>query len=196
MTNTWATLNWAIARAGGFTALLLLTLAVVAGLAMSIQWQSASRWPRLVNNELHNFLTLFATIFVSIHVLSVWIDPFTHFNWYEVFIPFMSSYRPFWTALGIISLYLGLAIGITTLLRPRIGYRWWRRLHIFTLLIYALVVLHGITSGSDTQTWWGVTIYAASLLAVCPFVAIRVLKQLRTPQKKRPVQSLATSRRR
>jgi predicted ferric reductase len=184
MDTTWSTLDWTIARAGGFTALLLLTLAVAAGLAMSIQWQSPVKWPRLINNELHNFLTLLSTVFVALHVLTIWIDPFTHFNWYEVFIPFTTSYRPIWTAFGIIALYLGIAIGITTLLRPQIGYRWWRRLHVFTLLIYGIVIIHGITSGSDTTTWWGVALYVICILLVCPFLVMRVFKFVRPQNKK------------
>lgn len=186
MDTTWSTLDWTMARAGGFTALLLATLAVAAGLALSIQWQSPGKWPRLINNELHNFLTLVSTLFVSLHVLTIWIDPFTHFNWYEIFIPFTTSYRPIWTALGIIALYLGIAIGITTLLRPRIGYRTWRRLHVFTLLIYTLVILHGITSGSDTTTWWGAALYACCILLVGPLLALRLFK-LVLPRSKKPL---------
>jgi len=44
---------------------------------------------------------------------------------------------------------------ISTWLRPRIAYTWWRRLHVLTLAIYALVTIHGIGTGSDTRTWWG-----------------------------------------
>jgi predicted ferric reductase len=154
----WSTVTWTIARAGGLTALLLLTLAVAAGLAMSLRWQSAHKWPRLINNELHNFLTLLATIFVVVHVVAVWLDPYTKFGWNDILIPFISSYRPIYVALGIIGVYLGIAIGISTLLRKYIGYTMWRRLHVFTLLIYALAVIHGIFSGSDTTSWWGISI--------------------------------------
>ena len=125
-----------------------------------------SRWPRLLNSELHNFLTLLSTVFIVIHVLAVWIDPFTKFGWSEIFIPFASHYRTVWMALGIVGLYLGIAIGISTWLRPRIGYTWWRRLHVLTLVGYVLVTIHGIGTGSDTQTWWGLGIYAVSLVLV------------------------------
>lgn len=184
MNNAWSSFDWTIARAGGFTALLLLTLAVASGLAMSVQWQSSSKWPRIINNALHNFLTLMSTIFVGLHILTLWIDPFTHFNWYEMFIPLTSSYRPLWTAFGIIGLYLGIAIGISTLLRSRIGYRWWRRLHVFTILIYTLVIIHGITSGSDTTTWWGYGIYTLCILTVCPFLVLRLIKLARPPRQR------------
>src|SRR2546421_12820377 len=162
----WQTVTWDVARAGGFTAYVLLTLAVVVGLMLSAQLQSPSRWPRLLNSELHNFLSLLSTIFLVVHVLAVWVDPFTHFGWNEVFVPFASHYRPEWMALGIVALYLGIAIGISTWLRPRIGYIWWRRLHVLTIGIYALATIHGIGTGSDTQTWWGLGIYLVSIILV------------------------------
>src|SRR5437588_7260144 len=138
MSTIWQTITWDVARAGGFTTYILLTLAVAVGLALSMQLQSSSRWPRLLNSELHNFLALLGTIFLVVHVLAVWVDPFTKFGWNEIFIPFVSTYRTFWMALGIVALYLGIAIGISTWLRPRIGYTWWRKLHFLTFAVYVL----------------------------------------------------------
>ena len=166
MNTIWETVTWDVARAGGFTAYILLTLAVVVGLALSTQLQSPSRWPRLINSELHNFLTLLSTIFLVVHVLAVIVDPFTHFGWNEILIPLASHYRPEWMALGIVGLYLGIAIGISTLLRKRIGYKWWRRLHVLTLGIFVLATIHGLGTGSDTQTWWALGIYLVSLALV------------------------------
>lgn len=162
----WQTVTWDVARAGGFTAYILLTLSVIAGLALSTQLQSPRRWPRLIDNELHNFLSLLGTVFLGVHILAVWIDPFTHFGWYEVFVPFLSTYRTVWMALGIVALYLGIAIGISTLLRPRIGYKVWRSLHVLTLGIFLLATIHGIFTGSDTKTWWGAGIYGVSVMLV------------------------------
>lgn len=188
MDNAWSTLDWAIARAGGFTAFALLALAVTEGLALSLKWQSQVKWPRLINNELHNFLTLLSTVFVGIHVLTIWIDPFTHFAWYEVFVPFLTSYRTLWTSLGIVALYLGIAIGISTLLRPRIGYKWWRRLHVFTLLIFALTVIHGLMTGSDTKTWWGLALYIICILLVGVCSIVRLVQAFQpSPKKQRPL---------
>jgi predicted ferric reductase len=188
ITSIWQTVTWDVARAGGFTAYVLLTLAVVAGLALSTKLQSPSRWPRLLNSELHNFLTLLSTIFVGVHVLAVWVDPFTHFGWNEVFIPFVSQYRAVWMALGIVALYLGIAIGVSTWLRPRIGYTWWRRLHVLTIGIYALVTLHGIGTGSDTQTWWGLGIYLVSIVLVGSLLWQRLVTP-RNKQSNAPLRS-------
>jgi len=59
----WQAVTWDVARAGGFTAYVLLTLAVAVGLMLSTQLQSPSRWPRLINSELHNFLRCSARFF-------------------------------------------------------------------------------------------------------------------------------------
>ncbi len=67
------------------------------------------------------------------------------------------------------------AIGISTWLRPRIGYTWWRRLHVLTLAIYALVTVHGIGTGSDTRTWWGLSIYLVSVVLVGSLLCRRLL---------------------
>ena len=174
MTTIWQEITWTIARAGGFTSYILLTLAVAVGLALSLQLQSPSKWPRLLNSELHNFLTLLSSIFIVVHVLAVWIDPFTRFGWSAIFIPFASSYRTVWIGLGIVALYLGIAIGISTWLRPHIGYKWWRRLHVLTLGIYVIATLHGLGTGSDTQTWWALAIYIGSIALVGPLLMRRL----------------------
>ena len=193
MNTIWETVTWDIARAGGFTTYILLTLAVVVGLALSTHIQSPSRWPRLLNSELHNFLTLLSTIFLVVHVLAVWIDPFTHFGWNEVLIPLASTYRPVWMALGIVGLYLGIAIGLSTWLRPHIGYKWWRRLHVLTLAIFALATIHGIGTGSDTQTPWALGIYLVSLLLVGSLFCRRVFFS-KGKRKLGPAQSITPTR--
>jgi hypothetical protein len=185
--SIWQTVTWNVARTGGFTAYILLTLAVAIGLALTMQLQSPSFWPRLINSELHNFLTLLSVVFIGVHVLAVWIDPFTRFGWNEVFIPYVSHYRTMWMALGIIALYLGIAIGISTWLRPLIGYTWWRRLHILTLIVFALVTVHGIATGSDTQTWWGLVIYGGSIALVGGLLGWRLLVPVNERGRSHPV---------
>ena len=188
----WQTVTWNVARAGGLTAYVLLTLAVVVGLALSAQVQSPSRWPRLLNNELHNFLTLLSSMFLLIHILAVWMDPFTHFGWNEILIPFASSYRTVWMASGIVALYLGLAIGLSTWLRALISYKWWRRLHVLTLGIYALATLHGIGIGSDTQTWWGLSLYLVSsaIVGMLLWRRQRFMSEKRKLAHKQPASSI------
>jgi hypothetical protein len=184
--SAWGQVTWDIARSGGFVAYGLLTLAVALGLALAMRWQ-APRWPRQINSELHNFVTLLSLVFVVIHVLAVWLDPFTTFGWSEVFIPFVSHYRAIWMAFGIVALYLGLALAASVWLRPYIGYEWWRRLHVLTLVVYLLVTVHGLTTGSDTRTAWGAAIYALSVLLIAALLWIRLLTPVGGQQRRHPI---------
>ncbi len=191
----WETVTWDIARAGGFTAYILLGLSVALGLALSMKWQSPSKWPRIINNELHNFLALLALVFTTVHVLAVWIDPYTKFGWSEVFIPFLTHYRTLWMSLGIVALYLGIAIGISTLLRPYIGYAWWRRLHYVTIAIYVLVTIHSIMTGSDTKTSWGLAIYGGSIGIIGLLLTRRIVLSVKARNQKRAMPAPNAQRR-
>ncbi len=182
--TVWETVTWDVARAGGLTAYVLLTAAVVVGLALSLKYQSP-RWPRLINSEWHNYLTLLSTVFLGVHVLAVAVDPYTHFGLAELLVPLASHYRPFWMALGIVGLYLGIAIGVSTLIRPLVGYKLWRRLHVLTLVVYALATIHGIFTGTDTLTWWGWALYVCSVVPVATLTAIRLLGPEEEPAKQR-----------
>ena len=194
LNTIWQSITWDIARAGGFTAYILLTLAVIVGLALSTQIQSPSRWPRLLNSELHNFLTLISTIFLVVHILATWVDPFTRFSWNEILIPLTSHYRPAWMAFGIVALYLGIAIGISTWLRPHIGYKLWRQLHVLTLGVFALATIHGLGTGSDTQTSWAMGIYLVSTILVALLLCRRLFLSKRKSKKASAAHSLTPDR--
>jgi DMSO/TMAO reductase YedYZ heme-binding membrane subunit len=166
---------WYVVRASGFVAYGLVTLAIVLGLLLSQRVQSPGHWPRAVNQELHQFTLLLAAIFTAVHGLSAWIDPFTRFHWFEVLVPFSSHYRPLWMAFGIIGMYLGIALAVSTWLRPRLGYRTWRAFHYMAYLVFVLVTLHGLGTGSDTRTGWALVIYAVSVGLVASLTVWRLL---------------------
>ena len=172
--SNWETLVWTVARAGGLTAYVLLTLSVLMGLALSVRWQTA-RWPRLITNDLHRFVTLLSLVFIAVHGLAVWLDPFMRFGWSEIFVPLVSHYRPLWMALGIVAGYLGAALWVSTLLRPVIGYAWWRRLHGLAFAVYSLATMHGLATGSDTRTIWGLALYGGSVALVAALTCYRLL---------------------
>lgn len=187
----WATVVWEIARASGFTAYGLVTVAVGLGLALSLRWQS-TRWPRLITNEVHQFVTLLSLLFTLIHGLAVWVDPFMKFGWAEVLVPGSSHYRPLWVGLGIVAFYLGLAVGATSLVRSRIGYKWWRRFHYLTFLVWALATAHGIGTGSDTRAGWGVAVYALSGLLVMGLLVVRLVKPVGARGRSHPLWAAVT----
>jgi DMSO/TMAO reductase YedYZ heme-binding membrane subunit len=182
----WGTVTWDTARAGGFAAYILLTLAVTAGLILRNRWQS-DRWPRLITNELHGYLSLLGLVFIAVHIAALIVDPFTHFGLKEIVLPFASHYRPLWMGLGIVALYLLLAVWLSTRLRTRIGHRLWRQIHLLAFLVYAAATVHGLGSGSDTRTSWAMGIYGVSVAVVGGLTARRLLVPVTRGDHRRPL---------
>ena len=180
-------LTWDVARAGGFVAYALLAASVAVGLALSLGWRSP-RWTRFVTNEVHRFLTLLSLVFIVVHGAAIAIDPFIKMSLPEVLVPFLASYRPVWVALGIIAGYLALAIYLSERIRSRIGYAWWRRFHALAFVAFAMALVHGIATGSDTRTIWGLGLYGGSLCLVVFLLLLRLFPE--PPGRRRPVAAI------
>ncbi|GAC1629356.1 MAG: hypothetical protein NVS4B2_11380 [Chloroflexota bacterium] len=167
-----ATVYWYVARGSGFVVFALLTFAVCLGLLLSLRWRTDA-WPRVITEDLHQFILLTAGVFLTIHVVSTLLDTFIHFRWYEVLIPFTSSYRSIWLSLGIVSMYLGAALALSIYLRPFIGYRAWRTMHYAGFLAWSLALIHGLTTGTDARAPWAKAVYIGSILLIVALLAVR-----------------------
>jgi sulfoxide reductase heme-binding subunit YedZ len=77
-------------------------------------------------------------------------------------VPMSGSYRPLWTALGIVSFYLLIVIALSNALRRFIGQKIWRIIHITSFVLFYVILYHGLRGGTDTSTWWAQTLYVAT----------------------------------
>src|SRR5207302_1662889 len=84
---------WYLSRGSGVVSLLLLTTAVLLGVA-SVRRRSARRLPRFVLAGLHRNVTLLAVVFILVHVLTAVADGYAPIRLVDAFVPFVSRYRP------------------------------------------------------------------------------------------------------
>ena len=164
---------WYAARAAGIVAYLLLSTSVVLGLALAGK-ERLDRWPRFALEDVHRFAGILAGIFVGVHVLAIAIDSYVPFSLAALVVPFAASYRPLFTALGVVAAELLVALAIGNRLRRRISHRLWRRLHYLNFAVWAGATLHGLGSGTDRGTPWLVAIYIWVTGAVVLLVARRI----------------------
>ena len=143
---------WYLTRATGLVALVLLTLNMACGLLTSVRCQRQA-WPRFVTIGLHRNIALLALAFTVLHIITTLADSFVPIKVQDVFIPFISAYRPLWLSLGAIAFDLMLALAITSLLRTRMSYWSWRLVHWSAYLCWPVAVLHGLGAGIDTPMW-------------------------------------------
>ena len=137
---------WFATRGAGAVSLLMFTASTALGLVTVARFQAAG-WPRFFNYEMHRRVSLLSIVFLTVHVLAAVFDPFTKLGIGAALVPFASSYRPVQVALGVIALYLFVALIATSLLRKHIGQRTWRLVHWASYAMWPLALLHGITAG-------------------------------------------------
>lgn len=155
---------WYMARAGGIVAFLLLWLGSLWGVMMSAKLAKG-----LYVFGLHEFLPILAMIFAALHALVLLGDHYIGFDLLQLAVPFTASYRPLWTGLGTLTLYLGVALAASFYVRRWIGRRTWRVLHYATYGVFTLALAHGLMAGTDSTlplVRWMYIATGASLLFV------------------------------
>jgi len=140
---------WYMARSGGIVAYLLLWLSTVWGLTLSTKI-TAGLIPAPVAYGLHEFLSIGAVLFTVIHAAVLLGDEYIRFNLLHLTIPFIAPYEPLWTGLGVIALYVTAILTISFYFRKKIGQKLWRKMHYLAFAGYALALLHGLMTGTDS----------------------------------------------
>jgi predicted ferric reductase len=165
---------WYLARSGGVAAWAMLAFSVLWGLVLSTKAFGAKPRPNWVL-DLHRFVGGAAVIFTGIHVASLVLDSYIEFGIREILVPFTSSYRPAAVAWGVIALYVLLAVEITSLLRKRLSKRAWRATHFLSFPLFVLATAHGVTAGTDMDTFLLRMAFIVATAAVGGLTALRVV---------------------
>jgi DMSO/TMAO reductase YedYZ heme-binding membrane subunit len=63
--------------------------------------------------------------------------------------PPASAWKPGPVALGVVALYLFVAVEVSSLAMRRLPRRWWRRIHLASFGAFWLATLHGLLAGTD-----------------------------------------------
>lgn len=179
---TTSPVDWYAARAAGIAAYLILTTVVCLGMTMAGRKQ-LERWPRFALEDVHRFGGLLVGSFIVIHVATIAVDAYLPFSLTAIVVPLVATYRPIFTALGILAAELLLALAITNRYRDRLPYAFWRRAHYLNLAIWTAATVHGLGSGTDRSTPWLLAIFAAAVAAVLGIGSWRALRNRFAPAR-------------
>jgi sulfoxide reductase heme-binding subunit YedZ len=179
---------WLLARATGFTAYLLLTASVLAGLVLKSRPFTALK--PATATDLHRTLAALSLGALAAHGLALVVDGAIDIGIGALLVPGLAPYRPFWTATGVVAGELMLLVYASFSLRRRIGQKNWRRLHYVTFAVFALSTAHGLMAGTDSSAPWAISLYLGAVGAVAFATAWRVLVPPARPKPRpRPTQS-------
>ncbi len=157
-------LTWYVARSAGIVAYLLLSTSVVVGVLMSARAKLS--WPRFAVEEVHRFLAILTGVFLALHGIALLADRVVPISIVQLVIPFQTTYRPLGVGLGVTSALLLLAVALSNLVRKRLPYGVWRRIHYVTIAVWLTATAHGLLSGTDRQDFWFIALVGVAVCTV------------------------------
>lgn len=156
---------WYATRATGLVAFVMLSYCVVLGVVTTVRFESR-RWPRFLTVGLHRNVSLVTVAFLALHVVTTVADTYTSIGLVDVFVPFVSGYRPFWLGVGTVACDLLLALVLSSLVRTRLGFRGWRLIHWTAYAGWPLALVHALGTGTDPTAGWMEAVTLCCLVAV------------------------------
>ena len=164
---------WLLARAGGITAYMMLTLSVLAGLLVKSRPFKALK-PAAVT-DLHRILAMLGLGALVGHAAALVLDTTVKVSIPGLVIPGLVSYRPVWTSFGILAAEMMVLVYASFSMRKRIGTKNWRRLHWATYAIFGAATIHGIAAGTDSSRPWAFALYVFAVGSVATATCWRFL---------------------
>jgi DMSO/TMAO reductase YedYZ heme-binding membrane subunit len=146
-------------------ALLLLSATMVLGI-LTANRTSSPRWPGFARQDIHRRVSAIALAFLAFHILTSVVDTYVHIGWAALVVPFASSYKRLWVALGAIGVDLLLAVAITSWLRHKMPARTWRAVHWLAYLSWPIALAHSFGMGTDMRQGWVVGVTGVCIAAV------------------------------
>lgn len=163
---------WYLNRGTGLVLLAAFTITVLLGVLSA--GQGGKVWPRFATQSTHRGLSLISTILLAAHAVTAVVDEFVDIRWWQAVVPFGGSYRPIYLGLGALALDLTIAVGVTSLLRQRLGERSWRVVHTTAYLAWVAALLHTLGIGTDATSPLGRPVVVACAAAMLAAVATRL----------------------
>lgn len=175
---------WDLSRAAGVTAMVLLSLAVGAGL---LRPRRSGHSRPFESRALHEVLALAALVMIAVHGLTLLADPWLSPGVAGLTLPFVGGYRPFWVGLGVIAAYGALALGPSYYVRRWIGPARWRVVHRFVAVFWLMAIIHSLGAGTDSGAVWFQALLALTAAPPLLLLTLRVLGRSRASDTRRPV---------
>lgn len=172
--QTW----WYLSRSSGIVALVLLVLSLVWGVLLATRVLRPYDRPAWLL-DLHRWLGGTAIVMTGLHLLGLYLDGYVDFGPAELFVPGASEFRPLAVAVGVLSMYVLVAVQATSYLRRRLSKRVWHGVH---LLSYGLVwgaTVHAGMAGTDTSN----RVYEALAIVLTFLAMIATIVRLVWPGK-------------
>jgi hypothetical protein len=190
VTHTW----WYLARSSGLVAWALLAMAVLWGLILATRIFNRVPSPKWFN-DLHRFLGGAAVAFTAVHIAGLVADSYVHFGAAEVLVPLASKWKPIPVAWGVISMWVLLAVEISSLMMRHLPRRVWHGIHMSSFVLFVTATVHALTAGTDTRGEAFLLVLTAAFVLVLLLTLVRISARMQPARRPSAAASSASARR-
>lgn len=183
---------WFATRGAGLMTWAVAAGSVVFGLLMSSKLMGKRPgFPWLL--DIHRFFSSLTAVFLTLHLVTLWADSFVEFGLWEFFVPHTSEWRRGAVTWGVLSMYLMIAVELSSLVRDRIPERTWHGIHSLSYISLVFGSVHAWQAGSDVRNPIVLAFGLATLALVVGLTVFRiaVLKRGTAVYKPAPVDRAA-----
>ncbi len=178
---------WYLSRSTAFVAFALMWMSMLFGLLITSKM--ARMWPGGPTAfDLHQHSSLLGLAFALFHALILMGDKYIAYTLPIIVTPFASiKYKPIEVGLGQIAFYVLVLVSLSFYARRLITQRGWRMIHFLSFALFVLSLIHGLQSGTDSNTLLAQGVYWASSVSVLFMTLLRIMgkfvKSERPPRK-------------
>lgn len=169
---TGSDLFWIVSRGAGTTALVLSSVSACVGLAMAGRIGRGSATDR---RAYHEILSLSVMVAIAVHGLALLGDTTLRPSLLNIAVPFAFGFERVATTLGIVAGWAMICLGLSYYARDRIGRARWKVIHRFSLLAWAMGLVHTLVEGSDAGSLWYLALIAVTSAPVILLAVQRML---------------------
>lgn len=142
-------LPWYVTRASALAAFLLMFAIIIWGTGMTTGYTYKITNP-VKAWSIHKYMSISLGVLILVHMFSLLLDKFVNFNFVDILVPFVGTYKQPYLTLGIVGFYI-LAVVIFSSLLIRITHqKFWRALHYLVYPLFVISLFHGLLIGTDT----------------------------------------------
>ena len=175
---------WYLARSSGIVAMVLLVASVVWGVLLATRALKPHDRPAWLL-DLHRWLGGTALVMTGLHLVGLVLDGYVSFGLADLFVPGASAYRPLAVALGVLSMYVMIAIQASSYMRKHLSARVWRGIHVSSYGVVWLAALHAGMAGTDTVN----RVYQALALVLTMVAMAATIVRILAPGRVKPARA-------
>ena len=165
---------WFLSRSSGIVTWALLAATTLWGIFLSTRMLKPYDRPAWLR-DLHTWLGTLTLLGTGLHIAAIMADSYVQFSVKDILVPMAATWKPLALAWGIVSMYILLAVQISSWAMKKIPRKLWRAIHFLSYGLFATTSIHSLSAGTDRSALLYQGFSIALITLVLGAIAIRIV---------------------